>query len=72
MRLALLTPDSSREAEVRAACLRRLGQARRRSARRAVVVHAGRAIIAPLVTLLGAAYVVTLIILTLQTLVHLK
>ena len=68
IRLAPLAPDSARSRQTRAACLRRLERTRRRSQRTAAAAHAGRRLVAPIVALLGAAYIVNLVAIALQTL----
>ena len=68
MRLAPLAPASDRSRQVRVACLQRLGQTRRRSERRVAAARAGRRMVAPVVTLLGAAYIMNLVAVALQAL----
>ena len=68
MTLALLTPDSTRSGQVRANCRRRLERSRRRSDRLAAAAHVGRRVVAPVVALVGAAYIVNLAGVALQTL----
>ena len=68
MNLAPLVPDSARSRRVRATCLRRLERTRRRSQRIASANYTARRIVAPVVALLGTAYIINLAVIALQTL----
>jgi hypothetical protein len=68
MTLAPLAPDSARSRQIRAACLRRLERTRERSRRMGAVARAGRQMVAPVAALLGAAYILNIILIALQTL----
>jgi hypothetical protein len=68
MTLAPLVPDSTRSRQTRAACLCRLERTRERSRRMAAVARAGRRIVAPVAAVLGAAYILNIVVIALQTL----
>lgn len=66
--LAPLAPDSARSRQTRAACRCRLGRTRDRSRHMGVVARAGRQIVAAGAALLGAAYILNIVVIALETL----